>query len=292
EKDPARRPQGAAELSGLFDRAIGATRRTDEGTRDRVRTTPRIEVPLGPDDATIIRQKAASASPPAAYGAHSTADGLDQKYGTGGQSSPGRIHDHYYTGQRTEHSGLVITLVALLVVAVGIAAYLYFYGTSSGSGPVDDSISSAQQSIADAIARVDSLPKDHPLRSYLPELQQWQGELRAYSQMQDRTEETRARADQYKLKADQISGQARIAAAALARQANQNTAQPVPSGSTAPEQPGTSSRPGNANREELRVTPDRSTTNGNRPSEEPRLPAKPQASPPRPANSNSSAPPT
>src|SRR5262249_39133131 len=132
EKDPARRPQGAAELSGLFDRAIGATRRTDEETHDRVRTSPRIEVPLGPDDATIIRQKA-SASRLAAYGAHSTADGLDQQYGTAGQSSPGRISDHYYTGQRTEHSGLVITLVALLVVAVGIAAYLYFNGMSSGS---------------------------------------------------------------------------------------------------------------------------------------------------------------
>src|SRR5262249_14136500 len=163
---------------------------------DRVRTSPRIEVPLGPDDATIIRQKA-SASRLAAYGAHSTADGLDQQYGTAGQSSPGRISDHYYTGQRTEHSGLVITLLPLRVVAVGTAAYLYFNGMSSGSGPVEDSISNAQQSIADAIARVDSLPKDHPLRSYLAELQGWQGELRAYSQVHDRTEEMRAKADQY-----------------------------------------------------------------------------------------------
>src|SRR5262249_51519866 len=162
------------------------------------------------------------------------------------------------------------------VVAVGIAAYLYFNGMSSGSGPVEDSISNAQQSIADAIARVDSLPKDHPLRSYLAELQGWQGELRAYSQVHDRTEEMSAKADQYKLKADQISGQARIAAAALARQANQNTAQPVPSGSSAPEQPGTSSKSGNANREQVKVPPDQSTTNSNRPSEELRLPVKPQ----------------
>jgi len=290
EKDPARRPQGAAELSELFDRAIGLPRRTDEGKHDRGRTGRRIEVPLGPDDATIIRQKAENAPMrPAGSSAHSAGDSLDQRYGTGQHSLPGGISDRYYTHQRTEHSGLVITLVALLVVAAGIAAYLYFNGMSSGSGAVDDSISNAQQSIADAIARVDSLPRDHPLRSYLPQLQEWQGELKAYSQMHDRSEEVRAKADQYKLKADQISGQARVAAAALARQANQNTntPQPVPSGSsTALEQPGTSNKSANANREQVKSPPDQSTTNSNRP-EEPRLPVKPQPSPPRPANSNS-----
>src|SRR5262245_28186771 len=135
EKDPARRPRGAAELSELFDRAIGLARRTDEGRQDRGRTGRRIEVPLGPDDATIIRQKGASTSRrPDAYDTHSTEGSPDQQYEVG--SSARGIPDHYYTREETEHSGLVITLVALLVVAVGIAAYLYFYGTSSGSGPV------------------------------------------------------------------------------------------------------------------------------------------------------------
>ena len=289
EKEPDRRPQSAAELSRLFDRAIGIGK-ANQGSDDRGSASHRIEIPLGSDESTIVRPRAAStqADPARTTSIHT---GQDAAYLDESDLRSDRIY--YYPRKRGASTGLVVTLVGLLVVAVGIAAYFYYNGFTSGTGSPQDSISSAQQSIADAIARVESLPTDHPLRGYLPQLEQWQGELRAYSQMPDRTDAMKTAADQYKLKADQISGQARIAAAALARQANQNAAQPEasPSSSKQPVQvPSPQSSSGIANRGQQHQ-PEDATSNSNRASPEspPLLPIKPQPSPPRPANSNTGA---
>jgi tRNA A-37 threonylcarbamoyl transferase component Bud32 len=287
EKERSRRPQSAAELSRLFDQAVGIGKENqDAGGRGTA--SQRIEVPLGSDESTIVRPKAASTEAvPARPMSVQTGQSLNRSY-SGEEPRGDRIY--YYPRKRGDSSGLVITLVGLLVVALGVAAYLYYNGLTSGTDATQDSISSAQQSIADAIARVDSLPSSHSLRAYLPQLEQWQGELRAYSQMPDRTEAMKSAADQYKVKADQISGQAKIAAAALARQANQNTAQPEASVSSS-RQPVEQAPPANsgaANREPQRQ-PEGTTSNANRASPEPPslLPVKPQLSPSRPANSNS-----
>jgi serine/threonine protein kinase len=286
EKNPGRRPQTAAELSRLFDQAIGIGKESQDPTGPG-RAGRRIEVPLGSDESTIVRPKAPDTRAEPAR--PTSTQSLNRTYESEPEPRSGRIY--YYPRKRGDSSGLVITLIVLLVVAFGVAAYLYYNGLTSGTDATQDSISSAQQSIADAIARVDSLPASHGLRGYLPQLEQWQGELRAYSQMPDRTEAMKTAADQYKVRADSISGQAKIAAAALARQANQNIAQPEASvsGSRQPVEQGAAA--GNspaANHEPQRQT-EGTSSNANRASTEPPAlpPAKPQASPPRPANSNS-----
>ena len=222
-------------------------------------------------------------------GAFALAKGPDYQNSGSDESFPGvRARDFYVEPTRTDRTGLLTALVALVVVSMGVAAYLYFNGTPAGS-ETQDSVARAQQSVADAIARVDSLPKDHPLRGYLPGLEEWQGELRAYGQTRDPAEQIRATADQYKLKADQISGQARVAMSALARQANQNsTAQPVPEG-TSTLRPADRSEPedrrGTANREQGSGAPGR-PVNANR-GEAPHEPTpRPQPSSARPENSN------
>lgn len=284
EKEPGRRPQSAADLSRLFDRAIGIGK-GNRGIDDRGSQSHRIEIPLAPDESTIVRPRAASAPDPA----RTTPIHTGQGAGYQEESDLRTDRIYYYPRKRAASTGLVVTLVGLLVVALGVAAYLYFNGSTSGTDSAKDSISSAQQSIADAIARVESLPTDHPLRGYLPQLEQWQGELRAYSQMPDRTDAMKTAADQYKVKADQISGQAKIAAAALARQANQNTAQPEASPSSSKQPvPSPQSSSAIANRPQQHQ-PEDASSNANRGSPEsaPPPPGKPQPSPPRPANSNS-----
>jgi tRNA A-37 threonylcarbamoyl transferase component Bud32 len=292
EKDPGKRPQGAAKLSRLFDEAVGLGR-PDYPAQSDARS--RIEVALGDAAATIVRQRTAGASVQLAPAAeHVSAPSMErvryEKNMSDEVLASRRDRRHFADERREGHSALIAGLVALLVVAVGVAAYLYINGMPTGS-EVPDSVSRAQQSVADAIARVDSLPRDHPLRGYLPELEQWQGELRAYVQIRDSSDQVKTTADQYRLKADQLSGQARIAIAALARQANQeSTAQPPTESTSAtrPTEKSAENSSGPANRELTYGAPVRNA-NANRPEQEPpsAVPPRPQPSRARPENTNS-----
>src|SRR5262249_3988282 len=118
------------------------------------------------------------------------------------------------------NGGLIAAVIIILLVVGGVAAYLVL-NNSSTETPAD-SITNAQTAIADALARLDSLPKDLPLRTSIPQLTGWQGELRAYGQVKDQTPQMKADADRYRTKAEQISDQARAALGAINRTGNQN----------------------------------------------------------------------
>src|SRR5262245_6168724 len=107
EKDPARRPMGAADLSSRFDRAVGIDREADEGFRSGGRAASRIEVPLRPDEATVIRQK--TAQPPALPGDSlqvGAREGLNQTYPALRDPSPSSASPYYYARSEPSHSGL------------------------------------------------------------------------------------------------------------------------------------------------------------------------------------------
>ncbi|HSE97506.1 MAG TPA: hypothetical protein VLD57_04495, partial [Blastocatellia bacterium] len=124
--------------------------------------------------------------------------------------------------------GWALAIIFLLFVAAG-AAYVMFGDRLLGRGSQSAVVIEAQQSVTDALARIDSLPKDHTLRAYLPQLAQWQGELRAYGEVGKYSPEIVNRAEHYRLRAEEIAGQARLAAQAdrvVAPVANSNITVP------------------------------------------------------------------
>ncbi|MEN3332739.1 MAG: hypothetical protein V7641_2104, partial [Blastocatellia bacterium] len=107
-------------------------------------------------------------------------------------------------------------------------------------------VTEAQQSVTTAIALVDSLPKDHPLRTtYLTNLRQWQGELKAYQEVGGDNVQVTQRAERYRQQADDIAGQARVALAALGREVPANVNAPVTANEN---RPAAGLSPANANR--------------------------------------------
>ncbi|HWX43377.1 MAG TPA: serine/threonine-protein kinase [Blastocatellia bacterium] len=230
EKDPSRRPQGAMEFSRQFDRAAG----TELNAQPAGGAFSRIRVPLvseGEEEATLVspRNRSSAASRGAGSGAAGVNRGQASASREGGPYSadnwPRRVpqYESVSAGYRERgNGGLIAAVIIILLVVAGVAAYLVLNSPSTES-PGGDSITGAQTAIADALARLDSLPKDHPLRTYIPQLNEWQGELRAYSQVKEQTPQMKADADRYRTKAEQISDQARAALAALSRTANQNS---------------------------------------------------------------------
>src|SRR5205085_7779139 len=112
------------------------------------------------------------------------------------------------------------------LIAAGIAAYLIFGNHWFGRATTSETVIDAQQSVTTAIALVESLPKDHPLRTYLSSLREWQGELKGYSKVSGDDPQVTQRAERLRQQADDIGGQARAALAALGREvpANVNAA--------------------------------------------------------------------
>jgi serine/threonine protein kinase len=233
EKDPSRRPQGAMEFSRRFDRGASAggasaeAASTEPGVPRTVGAFSRISVPLvsrwGEEEATVVRTR--NRSDAGAEGANRHAASWDREESQyGSQASPGRSRRYHSVSTGYEergNGGLIAGVIIILLVVAGVAAYLVLNNPSTETS--SDSITGAQTAIADALARLDSLPKDHPLRSYIPQLNQWLGELRAHSQNKEQTPQTKADADRYRTKAEQISDQARAALAALNRIVNQNS---------------------------------------------------------------------
>ena len=133
--------------------------------------------------------------------------------------------------------------MAVIVVVAGIAAYIVFGNKLSGQSSTSEAVNDAQQSVTEAIARVDSLPKDHPLRSYMNDLRQWQGELKAYQEVREDNAQITDKADRYKQKAQDISDQARAALAALDREPDPKPTNTAPASSSATTQPGAAAKP-------------------------------------------------
>jgi hypothetical protein len=256
EKDPDRRPQTAGELARGFESAAGIAQPAQAGTA-RGGAFSRISVPIGqqesalsqeandatpPDDeATLVRRRPVRTTVPVTNTpAHDRIDTPYDQAALTNQNAPygtppgGVVYAAPY--QHRSHAGWIIGTFMLLVVA-GVAAYIMFGDKLFGRTPTGDGLVTALSAIADARARVDSLPQDHPLRRYLPQLSQWQGELTAYQQSNDRSPQVMERADRYRQEAEKISAQARAALSALERQ-NATTTNASPPSGNEPNLPG------------------------------------------------------
>ena len=237
EKDPGKRPQSAGEFANDFEQAAGLGQPARAGLRGGAFS--RISVPLGEDElatpvadeanlaaadeATLVRPRSRPANTPV----NKAADTLYDRQGlsaTGDAADSGvrRAARPVVMSSRARRGGgssaATIAIVAGLLVVAGVAAYLLFGNRLFGASSTGEAVYDAQQAITEANARVDSLPKDHPLRSYLPQLAEWQGELRAYQEIKEYNPQIVEKAERYQKKAEDISAQARAALAGSPRE--------------------------------------------------------------------------
>ena len=233
EKDPERRPRSAGEFASEF--ATAARLGQPAQSAQQRGAFSRIHVPVGAepvedvDEATLVRPH------PAALNRMDTpVDGrvnTPVKVASGTQTLrddyqlPGR--PYVVETRNNNNKGLVAAIIIAGVILAGVAAYLAFGKQWFGPTTTRESVVDAQQSVTTAIALVDSLPKDHPLRTYLTSLRQWQGELKAYQEVTGSNQQMIDRVEGYRSKADDISGQARVALAALGREVPSSINTPV-----------------------------------------------------------------
>jgi hypothetical protein len=172
----------------------------------------------------------------------------------------------------------VVIGVTLLLIAAATAAYLIFGQKLFGGNSVGEELIEAQNSISMAYGRVDSLPEGHPLRSYLPRLLQWQGELRAFHEAADPGPQALEKARRYGQEAENIAEQARAALAAIGREAPANTSLPSNANSQA--------TPGNEEEGKAEGTLPAQPPPGEEEEQEPPAPEPVEEEPRRPANAN------
>jgi hypothetical protein len=110
---------------------------------------------------------------------------------------------------------LVSALSALVVIGIGMAIYFAMAGQTDLAKEVGTQITDARVAVADARARLESLPMDSPLRNKLLSLQQWDRELQNLELGHDRSREVAARAREIANLARSIGEEARIAGATI-----------------------------------------------------------------------------
>lgn len=328
EKDPEKRPQSARDFALEFEQAAGLAEPARAGLRGGAFS--RISVPLGEDDlatpvpdesnraeadeATLVRPRSRPADTPVNQAADTLYDQQRmgaEPAGDSGIREVGRPvvlssqaaarggYVRHYRRERGGPSATTIAIVAALVVVAGVAAYLLFGNRLFGASSTGEAVIDAQQAITEASARVDSLPKDHPLRSYLPQLAEWQGELRAYQEVKEYNPQIVEKAERYQRKAEDISAQARAALAGSPPREPANTSNSASSlpANAAPKQ-GTQT---DAESKELEPSPDEeeepenknASSEANKNAPKPRKPEPPLIDPvkpgppaPKPENSN------
>jgi hypothetical protein len=116
-----------------------------------------------------------------------------------------------------ERSPWPAVAVAAVVFALGITAVIYYTmaGETDLSKEVGTQLTDARVAVADARARLESLPQDSPLRSKLLSLQQWDRELQNLELAHDRTREVASRAREIAGLARSIGEEARVAGATV-----------------------------------------------------------------------------
>ncbi|HJQ67725.1 MAG TPA: serine/threonine-protein kinase [Blastocatellia bacterium] len=323
EKDPARRPQSAAEFAREFEQAAGLGQSVRAGTRGGAFS--RISVPIGEDEmptpapdqanfdeadeATLVRPRSriAADTPAANTPINNTpinqapADPYDRRdSGVREVVRPAVLRGGYVDAPR-RGNGATIAIVVVLLLVAGVAGYLLFGNRLFGASTTGEAVVDALQAIAEASARVDSLPKDHALRSYLPQLAEWQGELRAYQEVKEYNSQIVEKAERYEKRAEDISAQARAALAGSPREqtTNSNNGNGAPANASTPPkpaaEPGAEEEDPDASEEEEEPAPENKNAsraaNKNTPrppKPEPPVidPIKPTPADPRPPNSN------
>jgi serine/threonine protein kinase len=316
EKDPSLRPQTAGDFARRFEEAAGVSR----AGRAEDRSTPfsRISVPLGEpelvdDEQTLVRPRPRTPVAVASLegdiesgragdmrGDDSTSITLDEpidpQHPTPSETAnvaprPATVIYRDYSGEYRSRGGWGWAVAVIVMVLAGLASAFYFYGDRlAGRATTGGAVLEAQEAVTDARARVDSLPKDHPLRAYLPQLAQWQGELRAYSEVGEYNAEIIDRASLYRQKAEEIADQARAAAQpgrAAPAPVNSNAVAPRPEGAGDEELADDSADEEEAAEEASSNRNRNSNTSKQRRADPPVLdPVKPVPPPPPPANSN------
>jgi hypothetical protein len=316
EKDPAMRPQTAGDFAARFELSAGVSQAGR--AEDRQSPFSRISVPLGeqelPDDEkTLVRKRprtpvaVTSLAPDAVSGDTADLDKRDSSsitldepveraYTTPVERAniaarPATVVYRDYPGADRKGGswGWAFAVIALVLAAAAVA-YIFYGDRLRGRTTTGGAVLEAQQAVTDARARVDSLPKDHPLRAYLPQLAQWQGELRAYSEVGEYNAEIIERAGLYRQKAEEIADQARAAAQARGiapPSANSNTVAPRQEGMTEKEPTGDPTGEDESADEGSSEQNRNSNTSRRRKADPPVLePVKPVPPPPPPANSN------
>lgn len=108
---------------------------------------------------------------------------------------------------------IVTALVAVVVIASGLFLYIWMSQQSDFAAEVSTQISQARVAVADAKARLESLPSDNALRSKLLQLQNWDRELQDLELGRDRTREMAQRAREIGEAARRVGEEARNAGA-------------------------------------------------------------------------------
>ena len=298
---------------GVFTRTLSRCRMAVASSSKGVgsASSPTVGLESGPapfdDEATAIRQRERVRvnTPIEERGAISGGQPENDDLLIGDDGLPGRPARHFEPAretvyapnrERNNNAALVIGLVALLV-ASGIAGWVLF-GDKLFGGSSERDLIEAQQAITDSIARVESLPREHPLRVYLPQLLGWQGELRGYLQSQNLSPQALDTAARYRQKAEELAGQARAALVQVERgqNGNLNTAMPSPAPNSVvapplvePVKPEEEEDAGDADpepSEEKNENVNSNTKKKDRPEPPVPEPVKPPTPEPKPSNSN------
>jgi len=198
-KDPDRRQQSPREMSEDFHRAVTENRRA----------FPRIQVPITSE--VIERGMALSLNSPNDDEVTTVRPSVQGQHWLMSQWL-GRASSAFRFGRG--HLVPPVVMIPILMLALVGSLALYF-NKRVNADAVMDAVSRAQQSVALARVRTESLPKEHPLSNELPQLTQWQGELNSYAAAQRKTTEMKGRAQTIEQRAGQLAEQARSALAAL-----------------------------------------------------------------------------
>lgn len=109
-------------------------------------------------------------------------------------------------------------VAAVTIVVAAAVVFLVYYMLSQQSGlasEVGAQITEARVAVADARARLESLPAEAPLRQRLLSLQQWDRELQGFEVSGERTREMASRAREILAQARTIAEEARVAGATV-----------------------------------------------------------------------------
>jgi hypothetical protein len=200
--------------------------------------------------------------------------------------------------------------VAIAVAAtIGVAAFVYYLYTqrSREVDSINARISDARVAVADAKARIESLPVENPLRQKIITLDKWDRELQGFQLSPERSSEMAARARDILREAEQISDAARGAGATMTVKPEVPPATPleesIPApegtptdGQTAPDGAGAEQEPSEPPPVESLPTPGPESSNPDKPSSPSNTnsaapgsqPLPPPPAPPPPASGNTS----
>jgi hypothetical protein len=154
-------------------------------------------------------------------------------------ATPPPIHAHV-PPSHVERSLWPATIAIAIAATIGVGAFMYYLFTQRTRevDSINAQIADARIAVADAKARIESLPIDNPLRQKIISLDKWDRELQGFQLGSERSSEMAARARDILTQAEQISDSARSAGATMNVKPVVPPATPGPETAPLPEQAG------------------------------------------------------